>query len=66
VHSPADLDRDEDIDLQDLATLLAHFGTASGANFEDGDVDGDSDVELAGPSHLTVAVWNELPLVVRH
>ena len=43
----ADLDNDDDVDLQDLAYLLAHFGTLSGATLEDGDIDGDGDVELA-------------------
>lgn len=43
---PNDLDGDGDVDLQDLATLLAHFGMTSGAAFEDGDTDEDGDVDL--------------------
>jgi hypothetical protein len=42
-----DLDGDGQVDLSDLATLLAHYGTASGAVYEDGDLDGDGDVDLA-------------------
>jgi hypothetical protein len=42
-----DLDGDGDVDLADLAILLAHYGTAGGASFEDGDVDGDGDVDLS-------------------
>jgi hypothetical protein len=42
-----DLDGDGDVDLADLAQLLAHYGTTSGAVYEDGDMDGDGDVDLA-------------------
>jgi len=42
-----DLDGDGDIDLADLATLLANYGTTSGMTYEDGDLDGDGDVDLA-------------------
>ncbi|MFQ5807637.1 MAG: M28 family peptidase [Phycisphaerae bacterium] len=41
-----DLDGDNDIDLTDLAQLLANYGTTSGASYEDGDLDGDGDVDL--------------------
>ena len=41
-----DLDHDGDIDLSDLAQLLAHYGTTSGATYEMGDIDGDGDVDL--------------------
>jgi hypothetical protein len=42
-----DLDGDNDIDLADLAQLLANYGTPSGAVYEDGDLDVDGDVDLA-------------------
>jgi probable HAF family extracellular repeat protein len=41
-----DLDGDGDVDLADLAQLLAHYNTTSGASYEDGDLDGDGDVDL--------------------
>ncbi len=41
-----DLDGDNDVDLADLAQLLANYGTPSGAVYEDGDLDGDGDVDL--------------------
>jgi len=47
-----DIDHDRDVDLQDLATLLAGFGTGAGAAWEQGDVDGDGDVDLADLSTL--------------
>jgi hypothetical protein len=43
---PADLDRDRDVDLRDLAQLLANYGITSGATYWDGDLDGDDDVDL--------------------
>jgi hypothetical protein len=44
---PADLDGDGEVDLSDLATLLAHFGVSSGAQHDDGDLDEDTDVDLS-------------------
>jgi hypothetical protein len=41
-----DLDYDCDVDLSDLATLLAYYGTSAGASYEDGDIDDDGDVDL--------------------
>ena len=41
-----DLDDDGDVDLSDLAQLLANYGS-SGMTYEDGDLDGDGDVDLA-------------------
>jgi hypothetical protein len=43
---PGDLDHDGDVDLADLAQLLAHYGM-TGMSYEDGDLDGDGDVDLA-------------------
>lgn len=50
-----DIDNDGDVDLQDLATLLAGFGAADGATLAEGDVDGDGDVDL---SDLTLILSN--------
>jgi hypothetical protein len=41
-----DLDGDDDIDLGDLATLLAHY-ESTGTVYSDGDLDRDEDVDLA-------------------
>jgi len=43
---PTDLDRDGDMDLADLAALLANYGATGGAAQEDGDIDADCDVDL--------------------
>jgi hypothetical protein len=42
-----DLDEDNDIDLSDLAQLLAYYGLTSGAVYEQGDLDEDGDVDLS-------------------
>ena len=42
-----DLDGDGDVDLSDLAQLLANYGMTDGAEYEDGDLDGDGDVDLS-------------------
>lgn len=41
-----DLDQDCNVSLQDLATLLANFGTTSGATPAEGDLDGNGAVTL--------------------
>jgi hypothetical protein len=51
---PGDLDADRDVDLSDLATLLAHFGQ-SGATFEDGDLNADGNVDLSDLSAMLSA-----------
>jgi hypothetical protein len=49
---PADLDRDNDVDLSDLAQLLANYGTTGEATYWDGDLDGDDDVDLEDLAEL--------------
>jgi hypothetical protein len=49
---PGDLDNDGDIDISDLSTLLANYGTTSGALYMDGDVDTDGDVDISDLSVL--------------
>ena len=57
---PGDVDHDGDVDLSDLAQLLAHYGTTSGASYEDGDLDHDGDVDLADLAGL-LAHYGEGP-----
>jgi hypothetical protein len=54
---PGDLDGDWDIDLGDLATLLAHYDITSGMTYWDGDLDFDGDVDLADLAAL-LAVYD--------
>lgn len=42
-----DLNTDHAVDLTDLAMLLAHFGTPSGASLAEGDIDGNGAVDLS-------------------
>ncbi len=49
---PGDLDGDGDVDLTDLAQLLANYGVTEGATYEDGDLDGDGDVDLSDLAEL--------------
>ncbi|MFN0137620.1 MAG: hypothetical protein ACKVS9_16065, partial [Phycisphaerae bacterium] len=46
---------DMQVGLTDLATLLAHFGTPSGATFRNGDLDGDFDVDLSDLATMLAA-----------
>jgi hypothetical protein len=55
-----DLDGDGDVDLSDLAQLLAHYGVITGASCEDGDMDEDGDVDLADLAAL-LAVYGTIP-----
>jgi WD40 repeat protein len=56
---PGDVDCDGDVDLTDLAQLLANYGTTSGAAYEDGDVDCDGDVDLTDLAAL-LAVYGTI------
>jgi hypothetical protein len=47
---PGDLNSDGAVSLQDLAILLAHFGSAAGPG--DGDLDDDGDVDLQDLANL--------------
>lgn len=49
---PASIDGDSQVGLSDLARLLSHFGTTSGATFRDGDLDGDGDVDIGDLAFL--------------
>jgi hypothetical protein len=44
---PGDFDGDSLVTTSDLGQLLAHFGTPSGATYEQGDMNHDGDVDLA-------------------
>ncbi len=56
-----DLDGDGDVDLSDLAQLLAHYGMTSGATYEDGDLDGDGDVDLTDLAALLAVYGTTSP-----
>ena len=49
------------MDLADLAQLLAHYGTTSGATYEDGDLDGDGDVDLGDLAALLAEYGSSCP-----
>jgi len=58
---PGDLDQDGDVDLSDLAMLLAHYGMTCGVAYEDGDTDGDCDVDLSDLATLLANYGHYLP-----
>jgi hypothetical protein len=49
---PGDLDGDDDIDISDLAQLLANYGLTMDASYEEGDLDQDGDIDLADLAEL--------------
>ena len=60
-----DFDYDFDVDLGDLAQLLAHYGQPWGAGFEDGDMNGDRDVDLSDLAALLARYGTKYPGWVR-
>ena len=56
-----DLDGDGRVDLADLAILLAHYGTPSGAQRTDGDIDRDGDVDLSDLAALLAVYATACP-----
>jgi hypothetical protein len=56
-----DLNEDCRVDLADLSTLLARFGTPDGAAPADGDIDGDGDVDLSDLSQLLANFGSACP-----
>jgi hypothetical protein len=56
-----DLDGDDDVDLSDLATLLANYGLTGGAAYEDGDLDADGDVDLSDLAALLAVYGTTCP-----
>lgn len=56
-----DLDDDGQVGLSDLAALLGHYGTQTGATYYDGDLDSDGDVDLADLAELLGWYGTECP-----
>lgn len=56
-----DLDQSGSVDLTDLSTLLANFGTSTGGTYAGGDVDLDGDVDLTDLSTLLAAFGTSCP-----
>ena len=50
--TPGDFDVDGDVDVSDLARLLASYGIANGATYGQGDIDADGDVDLTDLAYL--------------
>jgi hypothetical protein len=61
VECPGDLDYDGDVDLPDLAQLLAHYDTTGGARYEYGDLDLDGDVDLSDLAALLAVYGSDCP-----
>lgn len=58
---PGNLNGDGQVNLADLAALLAHYGTTTGALPQDGDLDDDGDVDLADLAGLLSAYGTTCP-----
>jgi hypothetical protein len=58
---PADLNGDGSVGLADLAILLSHFGTPSGATQADGDLNASGSVDLADLAILLAAFGSDCP-----
>jgi hypothetical protein len=58
---PGDLDGDADVDLSDLAQMLANYGLTGGAMYEQGDLDGDGDVDLGDLAELLAHYGQDCP-----
>ena len=59
--NPGDLNGDGNVDLSDLAKLLANYGTTAGASYQDGDLDQDGDVDLTDLAELLAAYGTTCP-----
>lgn len=59
---PGDINGDRQVNLTDLAGLLANFGVASGATLSMGDLDGDGDVDLTDLAQLLAVFGTSCPL----
>jgi hypothetical protein len=58
---PGDLDGDGDVDLSDLAQLLANYGMTEGAVYTDGDLDADGNVDLSDLAALLAVYGTTCP-----
>lgn len=56
-----DLDGDGDVDVVNLATLLAHYGFQTGMTYANGDLDGDGDVDIIDLSAILSAFGQTCP-----
>jgi subtilisin family serine protease len=56
-----DLDENGEVDLADLAQLLASYSITSGAEYEDGDLDCDGDVDLSDLAALLAGYGTTCP-----
>ncbi len=61
IYCIGDINFDSQIDLGDLAVLLANYNVAYGARYEDGDLDGDRDVDLADLATMLSVYGTDCP-----